>query len=542
MRNFCFSLKPLCLCGFLLLVMCPVSFGAVTFIDVWQFKITGVTSVDAAELQKAVAPFTGAARTVEDIDKAATAVQRVYQFAGMQTVAVSVPEQDISNGIITIVVEETRIRRVRVKGSRYFSLQSVKDDMGSVSEGAVFNVRMLQKDVQKANQKTADLKIVPAVEPAPKPGYVDVDFNVTDKLPLHGGVEISNYHSATTTPSRIALDLRYANLWQKYHELGIQYQLSPENTDEVKMGALTYLAPMGKDARLAAYYIKSDSDIATVNDIRVFGRGDILGARWVQPLAQKRQNVQSLSFGFDIKDFDEDTFAAAILSAQSPVKYLTLSAMYSMSNNGSSGSDSVSAGFTLGSRKIVNDQSQFLDKRSSADSSFIYFRADWKHTYYLPKDWEISHRLGGQIAESPLVTNEQFSVGGVSTVRGYYESQVSGDSGAVANIELHAPDLSFDIPGVSELDLYWFLDGGWTNLKRPLLDEKGTTVISSTGLGFYSLLFNSVSLQVDGAMALEPLEGSIETELENGQPVPVGVVGEVKRGTFRVRASLRYDF
>lgn len=530
-----------CLVSLVLTGCCLVAglCSAATFIDVWQYRITGVSRVDPAKLQAAVAPFTGPARTVEDIDQAAAAVQELYQREGMQTVAVSVPEQDISGGVVTIRVEETRIRRVRVLGSRYFSLGAIKGEVTSAQEEKVLNLRELQQDVQRVNRKTGDLQVVPAVEPTEQPGWVDVDLNVTDKLPVHGGIEMTNYHSATTTPSRLALDARYGNLWQKYHELGFQYQTSPENTDEVKVAVLSYLAPLSADARLAAYFIQTDSDIATVNDIRVFGKGDILGLRWVKPLMQKRSNVQSFSLGFDFKDFEEDTFTVNTLSTSAPIKYLTFSSLYSMQNNTTAGGDAVSAGFTLGLRDLVNDTDEFVAKRASADASFIYFKADWQRNYFLPRAWEFSHRLSGQIAESPLVSNEQFSAGGVSSVRGYYESQVSGDSGVVASLELHTPDFLDGLSWLSELDLYAFMDGAWVNIKNALPGEYDTDVISSVGLGTYALVFDKLAFQLDGGIALEPLEGSTEVD-STGRPL--GAVGRISRGALRARASLRYDF
>lgn len=526
----------------LLILLVPTPVLAITFIDVWQYRITGVNSVDAQLLQQAVGPFTGTARTVEDIDQAAGAVQAVYQRLGMQTVAVSVPEQDVSSGVVTIAVEETRIRRVRVVGSRYFSLTAIKKQLTLVESGGVLNLRELQTGVQGLNRKSADLQVVPAVEPTQLPGMVDVDLNVTDKMPLHGGVELTNYHSSTTTPTRLSLDLRYGNLWQRFHELGLQIQTAPEDTDEVRVAVLSYLAPLPGDGRIAGYYIKSDSDIATVNDIRILGKGNIFGLRWVKPIVQRRSNVQSFSLGFDLKDFDEDTYSAVTLAASAPLKYLTFSALYSMSNNTAHGADSLSTGFTWGLRSLVNDADEFLLKRAGADASFMYFKVDWKHTYYLPAAWELSHSFAGQIAESPLVSNEQFSAGGVSTVRGYYESQVSGDSGVVANIAVHGPDLSESLPWFSELDIYGFVDGAWVNTKWSLPGEQSTTVISSIGIGAYSLLFGGLALQIDGAMALEPLAGSVETEKVDDIVIPVRRVGAISRGAVRVRASLRYDF
>ncbi|WP_312030655.1 ShlB/FhaC/HecB family hemolysin secretion/activation protein [Methylosinus sp. H3A] len=44
-----------------------------------------------------------------------------------------------------------------------------------------------------------------------------------------------------------------------------------------------------------------------------------------------------------------------------------------------------------------------------------------------------------RIADGPLASSEQISVGGLDTVRGYLESEVLGDTGAAGTVELRQP-------------------------------------------------------------------------------------------------------
>ena len=55
------------------------------------------------------------------------------------------------------------------------------------------------------------------------------------------------------------------------------------------------------------------------------------------------------------------------------------------------------------------------------------------HTHELPEGFQLFGKMQGQVADGPLVSSEQFSIGGLDTVRGYLESEALGDNGVVGN-------------------------------------------------------------------------------------------------------------
>ena len=496
---------------------------AITFIDIWEYRVDGVESIDKSAVQKAITPFLGAARTIDDVDKAAQAIQKLYQQAGMPTTAISVPEQDIVGGVIRIQVDESKVRRVRIIGSRYFSLQTIREQFPSLASGNSLNFKALQADVKKSNQLNKDLKVVPALKAGPVPGTVDVDLNVADELPMHGGFEITNYHTSSTTPTRIAADFRYGNLWQRHHEASLQMQLTPEDTEEVKVLAGSYLFPVrDNSAKVALYTVLSDSELATVNDINVIGEGAIFGARWVQPLSQSKESVHSVSIGFDYKDFKEDLIFLGGEVRKTPISYTTFSSQYNLYARGKNITDSLSVGVTFGSR-ILNDADELNEKRFQADSSFALWKFDWRRNYALSERWDLSHRLRGQITESPLVSNEQISAGGITSVRGYFESQIQGDSGLIASVELSRPLLKDKWSWLDSLSGHVFYDAARVFLKEALADQDNDISIQSIGVGVKGTVFENWQLKLDGGLPLEDQ-------------------GAVKENNFRARASARYEF
>jgi hemolysin activation/secretion protein len=100
-------------------------------------------------------------------------------------------------------------------------------------------------------------------------------------------------------------------------------------------------------------------------------------------------------------------------------------------------------------------------------------------------NWVLSARLNGQWANEALISNEQFGGGGVSSVRGYHEGEVFGDTGWHASIEQQTPPvlvgmLAQRIPVTIRGSIY--TDYAETYLLDPQGRPAGTA-LWGTGLG-----------------------------------------------------------
>lgn len=94
--------------------------------DIDEFRVEGADSMPQIEIEAAVYPFLGPHRTAQDVEKARAAVEKAYHDKGLQTVSVTVPQQDAQRGFVVLKVSENRVACLRVKGSRYFDLDKIK--------------------------------------------------------------------------------------------------------------------------------------------------------------------------------------------------------------------------------------------------------------------------------------------------------------------------------------------------------------------------------------------------------------------------------
>lgn len=478
--------------------------------DIWEYRVEGNTLLGATHIESAVSPYLGPERLIGDINEAAANLERAYREAGYPTIFVDVPEQDVVGGIVTLRVVEGHLDRVRIEGSRYFTLSGIRNKMQSLEPGQALHIPTMQKELSALNALSPDMKVIPVLKPGKTPGAVDLDLKVKDQSPLHGSVEANNYNSANTTESRVSAAISYDNLWQLQHSLGVQWQVSPQNTSEVNVLVATYIAPwLDTSNRFAFYVVDSKSDIASVGDINVIGNGRIYGARFVMPLPSDRAYVHSLSMGADYKDYSEIIRLDPANKIDTPIDYAVWSFQYNASQFTKASQTQWTLGANFGVRGVGNSDSEFIDKRNHAQSNFAYLRGSMNRTDFLPADWQLLTELHAQLSDSALINNEQFSAGGVHSVRGYYESQALGDNGLTASLELRTPRFFKSIESIDDLRLLTFVEGARLKIQDALPDQEDTIDLSGIGLGLTLKALHSLDFSLDWGYALKN-SGTIE--------------------------------
>lgn len=452
--------------------------------DVWEFRVVGNTLLERRLVERTVYPFLGPAKTIDDVEAARRALETFYRDSGYPTVVVDIPEQEVGQGVVRLTVVEGRIDRVRVSGSRYFSLDRVRAGVPALAEGGVPHTPALQAQLQELNQASPDRSVAPIFRPGRTPGTVEVDLRVKDELPLHADVELNNRYSRDTSELRASASLRYANLWQREHSISLMFQTAPQDTDDVQVFASTYVWPLGRGRIAAAYLVDSQSDVATAGDLAVIGNGTILGTRFIQSLAARNNYYHSATFGADYKDFEEDVLPLDGPGFNTPIDYVNFTSQYRGTWIGQSKKITGGLSANFGLRGLGNTVEEFENKRFLAKPNYLYFGVfgDYTHTY--GNGIQVHVSLDAQVADSPLVSNEQYGAGGADSVRGYYESQALADDGVTGNFELRSPSYAEHVPHVRELRFLAFLDAAKLRVRQPLPGQASRYELYGAGVGF----------------------------------------------------------
>jgi hemolysin activation/secretion protein len=482
-----------------------------TRFDIRAFQVRGnvangrpLLPPDAVE--RVVYPFMGPGRTEADVEAARAALQQAFANAGYVAVSVFIPEQSIEGGILQLQVQQQAIGQVLVEGAR--DPDAIRAQAPSLAPGQTPNLPAFQRDVVALNQNPSR-RVNPELRAGVAPGTLDVVLTVEERSPLHASVELNNFSSAATTDLRASATIRHDDLWGLGHSLSLSAQTAPRRSDDGTVFSGNYLLPLGVGTQLLAYYVHSDSDIAVIGGTSVIGRGDMAGLRLIRSLGSREGFYHSLTFGIDWKDFGEDVILGAD-RASAPIRYFPLYAGWRGDWTSEHSQTDVTVSTSVGIRGLGDSWLAFDAKRYHARPSFFALKLDAGHREDFGPGLQFNSRLTAQWSPDPLISNEGFSLGGMSSVRGYYESEALADYGFALQTELRSPDLAAMLGApVNELRFHAFLDSGWGAIHDPLLDQDDRFNLVSTGLGARLKLFTYFSGAVDLGV---PLITTTDTE------------------------------
>jgi len=490
-----------------------------------RFEVSGNTLLAPAEVQAAVAPWTGPGRDFGDVQRALEALEALYHARGYNVVTVQLPEQELNGGVVRLNVIQTRLARVAVGGNRYFSEANIRAGLPSLQPGRTPNLQEVSANLRLVNENPAK-KVKLNLAGADADDEVEARVEVVDERPWKVMFSADNTGTEATGETHAGVMLQHANLWGRDHVGSLQYTTTAERPDRVAVWSAGYHIPLyalGDAVDLFASY--SNVDSGTVNagifDLAVSGKGAVYGARYTHALA-KRGNLESrLVYGIDYKAFKNNVvFGGQNFGNDVTVHPLSIG----WTGNAVMPDGEANLALTLlqniagGPRGGARD---FNAVRSGAKASYTMLRFSAAISNLIAGDWQTRVLLNGQATGDALVPGEQFGAGGSTTVRGFGERDLATDSGFVTNVELYTPNLC--TRAFWQCRLLGFYDSAWGQRNHILQGELRRTAISSVGLGLRFAAGSRASVQLD-----------------YGHGIHIGQVQATSKNKLHVRVGLAY--
>ncbi|MGJ7526055.1 ShlB/FhaC/HecB family hemolysin secretion/activation protein [Variovorax sp. GB1P17] len=492
--------------------------------DIVRFEVDGNTLLGPAEIDRLVGPLTGPGRAYGDIQRAIDALQQAYAKAGYTMVKVSVPEQELTGGIVKLKVTQPVIGAVAVTGNNRFSTDNIRASLPQLQPGRVPDLRAISESVQLANDSPAK-RIGVSFSEGATPGTLDAKVAVTDNNPLRLIATLDNTGTPASGRWRTGIALQHANLFDRDQVGTLAYTTSPDSPSGMRLElfSLGYRIPLyalgdSIDFVYGKSSANSPASSPTLGGVLGFtGKGDIYGLRWNHFLGRSGEYSAKLVLGIDRKRIDsrcniggEDvSIAPPTPPIASCVPYTT--APLSLTYIGQREGVGETLGYSVGiSRNLASgtrytnvdgrtDRYSYLTpgNRDTRDGFVVlHGAASWFKG--LSGDWQVRLNGSAQYARTPLVSSEQFGLTGLSLVRGFQERAVAADSGAIVNAELYSPELAglTGIPG--QLRALVFYDAGYGANSR----VAGTSVprhvtVSSMGVGARYAWSRDFNLRLD---------------------------------------------
>jgi hemolysin activation/secretion protein len=465
---------------------------------VTRFNVDGATLVTSEQVERVLQPFTGPARTLADVQRAREALEAAYARLGYGATQVALPEQEIRDGVVQLRVIEGKLTGTSIEGNRFFDASNIRRSLPALTDGQPLNTARLARELRLANESPVKQTTV-VLKGGADEGDLAAQVRVEDQRPWRFSLGLDNTGTPETGEYRIGVGFQHANLFDRDHVLTLQYATSPSKADDpdefalppnknVLIAGAGYHIPLydlGDSIDLVAGYANVNSGVVQ-NLFAISGSGQVYAGRYNFCLPTAGPLEQKVSLGFDWRIYNNDV--APVDTSTSIVPDYVIHPL-SLTYAGVYRGEGQELSFTLSGVQNIpggpdGNQAAFDAVRPGAEASYTLGRAYVNYVLGLPRAFQARARFTAQYTRDELLAGEQFGIGGMDSVRGFFERQFSGDRGYSGTFEVYSPDLGaqLDVNGL-RVRLLAFYDYGRVYLVNPDVLETQVIGISSVGPG-----------------------------------------------------------
>ena len=471
-----------------------------------KIRVQGYTIFSAREIEKIIEPYRGKKLDFNQLRNITEAITELYVSRGYITSGAYLPEQEIIDGTIDVRVVEGQLEDLKIEGLKHLQANYVRSFIGSTDTSEILNPELEQSplNIKDIEEELNLLKRDPSIENVEAELVRGTAANLSvllikieERSPYEAKLSFDNYRSPSVGEFQGTVETGYRNLIGVSDRAFAQYNLT-EGFDAYSIG---YAIPVNsKNGAVSFEYRNGDSKIIEdFEEVNIRAEADTISLRYRQPIVYSSQ--REIAFGLAFERRSSETF---ILDNQ-PFSFTadpeqTDSVTSVVKLTGGWIERSSSSVFRISSELNFGlDVFDATVNENTPDGLFFSWlgQAQWTKALNQDRDLLFITRLITQLSSDSLLPLEQFTLGGVGTVRGYRQNQEVGDNAVVGTIEIYLP-LAGDRSSDNKLNLIPFFEGGtvWDN------NSDEAEALASLGIGLDWQFKELLSLRVDWGLPL----------------------------------------
>lgn len=472
-----------------------------------------------------VAPYFGQAMSMSKIKGMQRDIILYCRAKDHPVIDVILPEQEIVDGVIQLVVMEGKVGKVEVKneGKKWFADAFIASRI-RLHPGDSIRQSKLEDDINWLNRNPYFREVNVAYKQGDL-GKADLELRVKDRFPLRVFAGYEDSGNAIVGNDRLFAGVNWGNAWGVDHQFNYQYTTDYE-MKYLKAHSASYIAPLPWRHILTLYglYSEVNGNMQAVGFSQFQNEGQSYQAsvRYEVPLPRIKTYNHSVSVGFDFKRTDNNFEFGGSSIFHTPTDVDQLLAGYWGSSPDRWGRTGIGAEvyYSPGNWTTGNRDFNFGKTRPNATADYYYVQLNAERVTKLPLtshwqnqpssecfSWAVAARI--QLTDCLLLPSEQMGLGGYATVRGYDERLVNGDRGWLISNELRTPalhlgNLTHAKDGLDTLQFLAFFDAGSVHLNDNITDPNLN--LASVGGGLRFTINRNLSLRFDYGFQLSERE------------------------------------
>lgn len=435
-----------------------------------EINVEGSSVFTDEDFAPILEPFQGENITTGQLRQATAAITQLYLDNGYINSRAVLPEQDLSDGIATIEVQEGTISDVQITGLQRFKEHYFTSRVG-LGIDTPFNINDLEDQLRllQINPLVEDLDV--DLQAGENPGSSTLLLDIAETNPFFGSAFFDNYSAASVGAERFGVNLGYRNF------LGIGDVFSTTGSSSITAGALAWnlnyaipVNPMDGTVQLTASFSRTEVTDPAFTSLGIQGSSQSYGLSFRQPLVRSFTEEFALSLGYTHNDGKTFLFenigtpfsSGAEADGTTRTRVLSFGQDYLKRDN--QGAWILRSQFNLG----LDIFGATINTAPTPSGDFFSWSGQVQRLHQLADDHLLVVQGDVQFSPDNLLGGQKFSIGGGQTLRGYRQGARSGDNGWRFSIEDRIT-LIEEKQSIHLLQVAPFFDMGtvWNNPSNP---------------------------------------------------------------------------
>ncbi len=449
-----------------------------------EIRVVGSTVFPPDELATVIAPYVNRDVTAEDLEALRLALTRLYVNKGYVNSGAILPDQAVTEGVITFQIIEGALTDIEVEGNRWFRAGYLRRRL-ALGAGPPLNLNTLQQQLQLLLEDPRLRRLNAELKPGVKPGESVLDVRVEERVPYRLALEFNNFQSPSVGAERGIVTVEHQNLTGNGDILTLQYGRSEGLNPLLDF---KYSIPFTAwDTTLSLEYRKNTFAVveAPFADLKIESDSTIYSITLRQPVYRTLSDEVALELiGERLSDQTSLLGQPFNLSpgAQKGESVVTvIRAAQHWAHRTQNQVIAVRSRFSVG----IDELGATTNHHTVPDGRFFAWLGQFQWARRVPLlDTHLIFRTDLQLAGRPLLVLEQIAVGGRYSVRGYRENTLVRDNAFLTSLEGRVP-LVRNSRWAEFLELAPFVDYGraWLTKNRTQVQPTDFLDLPSVGIG-----------------------------------------------------------
>ncbi|MEO0349137.1 MAG: ShlB/FhaC/HecB family hemolysin secretion/activation protein [Cyanobacteria bacterium P01_A01_bin.15] len=470
-----------------------------------EIQVVGSTVFDETDLADLLTPYRNRQVSFNELLQLRADITERYVSAGYVTSGALLPPQTAVDSVFIIEVIEGQLEDIVVSGTHRLAPAYIRSRVGLAAQPPL-NVNTLLKGLQRLQLDPLIETVSADLQAGVRPGTSLLLIEVTEADSFEVNTRLANNRSPNIGGTQVSLGVDEGNLAGIGDRITLDYKHT-EGSDGVDFSYTLPVSPNNDTLRLAAGYadsrvIASEFEILDISSDSVYYE---LGYR--RPLVESPTQVTALGITLSHQSSQTrlglDDIGPTPLSPGADKNGRTRVTAARFSQEWTQRSQN----HVLALRSQFSVGLDLLDatiNSEAPDSRFFSWRGQGQWVQQLGKENRLFFLRGDiQLTPDDLLSQEEFSLGGGQSVRGYRQDALRRDSGAFLSAELRWPVAKIpELDGV--LQITPFIDAGtaWNHDGS----SPGPDTLVGAGIGLLWQQGNNFSARLDWGIPLVDLD------------------------------------